>query len=200
MRKTFIILTILLLTCYGFGLWRDMETLHEQVIRLHVVGASDSEADQQVKLAVKDAINAELKVLLDHANTVDEAKSTISNNLQSLKAIGEQVLRDHGSYDTIEITLGQEAFPLREYDTFTLPSGVYSSLRIKIGRAEGKNWWCVVFPSLCLPAAGENLEDVAAGAGFTDTLCDTLTGAPEYEIRFFFLDWMGKLQNFWFET
>ena len=144
-------------------------------------------------------LNDELKMLLANVDTAEDAKIQILGHLADLKARGEQVLHDNGIQENIVISLEQETFPLREYDTFSLPSGVYTSLRVRIGEARGKNWWCVVFPSLCLPAAGENLEDVAASAGFSDSLCDTLTRREGYELRFFFLDWMGKLQNFFFE-
>ena len=199
MKKSIIITGILLATILGYGLLHDMDLLHDHIIRLHVVGASDSGEDQRIKLAVKDAINDELKMLLANVDTVEDAKIQILGHLADLKARGEQVLHDNGSEESITISLEQETFPLREYDTFSLPSGVYTSLRVRIGEAHGKNWWCVVFPSLCLPAAGENLEDVAASAGFSDSLCDTLTRREGYELRFFFLDWMGKLQNFFFE-
>ena len=199
MKKTIILAVAILVIVYGTGLLCDMEMLHENVIRLHVVGATDSEKDQTVKLAVKDAINETLNQLLVGVNSTEDAKAIILDQLSVLKACGEQVLRDNGFQEHIWISLEQEAFPVREYDTFSLPSGVYTSLRIRIGEAEGRNWWCVVFPSLCLPAVGENFDDVAAGAGFSDSLCDTLTGEPEYELRFFFLDWLGKLQNFFFE-
>ena len=87
---------------------------------------------------------------------------------------------------------------MRQYDTFALPSGVYESLRISIGEAQGKNWWCVVFPSLCMPAVGENFSDAAAGAGFDDGLTNTLQQKKGYEIRFFLLDWLGWLENLLF--
>lgn len=199
MRKILIFVMILMILCYGAGLVRDLESLHEGIIRLHVVGASDAEADQNVKLLVRDAVNAYLETELADVQTVEEANEVIRNDLPELKAVAEQVLREQGFSDTIQVSLEREAFPLREYDTFTLPSGVYRSLRIRIGEAEGRNWWCVVFPSLCLSAAGEDLRDTAAGAGFSDSLTNTLTGEEEYEIRFFLLDWLGQVQNLWFE-
>ena len=94
------------------------------------------------------------------------------------------------------MTLQKEVFDTRVYDTFTLPAGVYEALRITIGSGEGKNWWCVVFPTLCVPATSEGFEDVAAGAGFPESLTKSLEG--EYEIRFYLLDLLGKLEGYLF--
>ena len=93
------------------------------------------------------------------------------------------------------VTLGKEVFDTRYYDTFTLPAGVYEALRITIGEGQGKNWWCVVFPTLCVPATSDGFEDVAAGAGFPDALTSALEGESGYELRFFLLDLLGKWQS-----
>ncbi len=92
--------------------------------------------------------------------------------------------------------MAREAFPAREYDTFALPAGCYDALRITVGEGQGQNWWCVVFPRLCLPTVSEDFEVEAVGAGFSDTLTGALTG--EYEVRFFLLELLGRLENFLF--
>ena len=89
-----------------------------------------------------------------------------------------------------------EEFATRYYDTFTLPAGIYEALRITIGEGEGQNWWCVVFPTLCVGATVEEFEETAHCAGFSDGLTGALTGEDGYEVRFFFLDALGKLENF----
>jgi stage II sporulation protein R len=94
--------------------------------------------------------------------------------------------------------LCKEAFDKRVYDTFTLPAGIYNALLIVIGDGQGKNWWCVVFPSLCIPAASETFADTAAGAGFPETLNRALTGDNGYELRFAVLDVLGNLENILF--
>ena len=120
----------------------------------------------------------------------------LQQHIQDLTDTANQVLMTAGSDDRAEITLTQEAFPTRQYDTFSLPAGVYESLRIRIGEAEGKNWWCVVFPSLCFQAVGEDFTDTAVGAGFDEPLTGALSGEESYQVRFFFLDCLGWLQNF----
>ena len=181
-----------------FGLLQDKKTLGDSLIRLHVVAASDSEEDQQVKLQVRDAVIAYVEGALGHVMTLQEAKAWLQENLPGIQDAANQVLRKLGLAATAQVSLQQETFGQREYDTFSLPSGVYESLRITIGAGEGKNWWCVVFPSLCLPAAGESTEDIAAGAGFSEELTDTITKQEGYVLRFYFLDLLGRLENFFF--
>ena len=109
------------------------------------------------------------------------------------------MLQQVGSPQSANVTLKKETFGTRVYDTFSLPAGVYDSLRIVIGAGEGRNWWCVVFPGLCVPAASEGVEDVAVSAGFSEELGKTLTGEEPYEIRFLLLDWLGRVENFFFD-
>ena len=195
MRKIilFVVLTTILL--YVGGLCLDLYTLQTGLIRLHVVGASNSDADQSVKLQVKDAVNRYLAILLQDAENPQEARGILAQNLSQLAQIANETLMGEGFFETVEVSLTQEAFPLREYDRFTLPSGIYETLRIRIGAAEGRNWWCVVFPALCSAQSDQELESVSAGAGFSQELTDTLTG-EDYEIRFYFLDLLGQIQNF----
>ena len=198
MKKVFCWLMVAGMIIYGIGLLRDMEMLHRNMIRLHVVGASDEEKDQELKLQVKDAVNAFIRENMENPRSFDRAKEMLAGMLPQLHDLVRQVLAEHGSNDSVEITLEQEPFPRREYETFTLPAGVYESLRIRIGAAEGRNWWCVVFPSLCGPYAEEDLRETAVGAGFSEELCDTITGEEGLEIRFFLLDFFGQIQNLWF--
>ena len=114
--------------------------------------------------------------------------------LPKLTEVANQVLQQAGFDDTATVSLGVEEFPLRQYDTFSLPSGLYQALRIVIGEGEGHNWWCVVYPQLCIPATSEEFVETASMEGMSDSLSGSLTG--EYEIRFWILDQMGKLGNF----
>lgn len=173
------------------GLLGDSARLREDILRLHVVAASDSEEDQAVKLQVRDAVLATLEEGLADLTDIDQAIAYVQEMLPKLEQAANTVLEQAVFSDTVSVSLTQEEFPVREYDTFTLPSGVYESLRIVIGEGGGHNWWCVVFPRMCMSATSEEVAEVS---GFSDTLNDTLTG--EYEIRFWLLDQFGQLQNF----
>lgn len=199
MRKIlkFIGLTsIFLVLFYAGSLLSDKQTLRNDVIRLHVIADSDSEEDQSIKLTVRDAVIAYIQDDISILTDAQEAKKYLARRLSALEDVANETLHAHGSKDHAKVYLTREAFGIREYDTFSLPSGVYDSLRIEIGSAAGKNWWCVVFPSLCLPTTQEGFTDTAVAAGFDDALADTLSGSNGYELRFFFLDCIGKLENF----
>jgi stage II sporulation protein R len=133
---------------------------------------------------------------LEALPTAEEAKAWLEAHLQEIKAVADRILAENGFKETATVTVQKETFTTRKYDTFVMPAGVYDALRITVGEGQGQNWWCVVFPQLCLPAVSEGMEAEAAGAGFSDTLTGTLEG--EYEVRFFLLDWLGWLENFLF--
>ena len=185
-----------LLVClvYAGALILDRQKLQNELIRLHVVAASDSEEDQAIKLQVRDAVLESLQTGLEDATDIEAAKAYIESQLPKLEAVANQVLAAAGCGDVATVSLHVEEFAARVYDTFSLPAGLYDSLRITIGEGEGRNWWCVTFPTLCIPATTEGFEAVAAGAGFSDDLTGTLTG--EYEVRFYLLDLLGQLENF----
>lgn len=199
MKKTisFLVISILFVGLfYALSCYQDKMQLRNEIIRLHVVANSDSDADQSQKLRVRDAVNEYLMELLAESESAEDAQLVISCHLPDLEAVAKEVLAADGTDMTVRATLTEETFDVRNYDTFTLPSGVYSSLRIELGAGEGHNWWCVVFPSLCLPAAGETITDVAAGAGFSDSLSGGITG--KYQFRFFVLDLIGQAEKFFY--
>ena len=181
---------------YMGSLVRDKHQLSDKVLRLHVVANSDSQKDQTIKLRVRDAILDEAQQLTMGSIDKVQACEKIREGLKHLENVANEVLDELGIADRAKVTLTREEFGLRQYDTFSLPAGVYDSLRVTIGEGQGKNWWCVIFPSLCIPAASDTAADTAAGAGFSDSLTGAVTGDDGYEVRFFFLDVLGKLENF----
>ncbi len=200
MRKIVKLTSTLLLLTAAFWLGTvasDKEKLQEDLIRLHVVANSDSAEDQQVKLQVRDAITARLETVMAELPDMEAAKAYLQENLPELERVANDVLEAAGDGYHAVVTLAKEKFPTREYDTFTLPAGIYESLRVTIGSGEGQNWWCVVFPSLCVSATADGFEGTAVSAGFSDRLAGTLTGKPEYRFRFFVLDCFGWVEN-WF--
>ncbi len=178
------------------GLLADSRRLHDELLRLHVVGASDSVEDQNVKLLVRDAVLASLEEGLSDLTDPEEAVAYVQTMLPRIRQAANDTLAAAGFSETVAVSLTEEAFPTRDYDTFSLPAGVYQALRVVIGAGEGQNWWCVVFPQLCLEAAGEEDRAVAN----MDELPDSLEGAieGEYEIRFWLLDKLGQVKNFLF--
>ena len=181
-----------------FMLVTDRQTLKRELIRLHVVAASDSPEDQAVKLQVRDAILENLQEGLSQVTDVSAAISYVESHLPAIEETANRVLELAGVPDNVRVSLDLESFPKRIYDTFSLPSGIYQSLRVMIGDGEGQNWWCVIFPELCLPETEEAFSKQAEESGLGDTLTQTLQEKDGYCIRFFFLDLIGKVENLLF--
>ena len=193
--KLVVLLLAVLGVFYAGTLMKDRNVLHDQLIRLHVVADSDDPQAQEVKLQVRDAVLEKVDTIVNKASSKEEVAQLLQQNLSELEETANSVLEKAKQIPDAVVSLKEETFPTRHYDTFSLPAGVYDSLKVTIGRGEGKNWWCVVFPQLCIPAASQDVEDVAVGAGFSDQLSKTLTTKDGYEIRFWLLDCMGKVQN-----
>ena len=174
-----------------WGIVTDSGDLRENLLRLQVVGASNSQEDQAVKLQVRDAVLGSLEEGLRDMTDPQEAWDYVSRMLPQVEAAANRALAAAGFSETVQVSLTEEAFPTREYDTFSLPAGVYKALRVVIGEGEGKNWWCVVFPQLC-GAEGEFVE-TASTAGLDPELARSLEG--EYELRFWVLEKLGELKN-----
>lgn len=174
----------------------DRQRLNEELIRLHVVANSDRVEDQELKLLVRDAIITSLRQALADVRDTEQAKEYLQENLPKLQELANKTLDAAGSAQQAVVTLCREGFPTRQYNTFSMPAGIYEALRVTIGDGAGKNWWCVVFPSLCVPQTSQGFSDTAAGAGFPDALSGALTGEEPYQIRFYLLDKLGELEKF----
>ena len=178
------------------GIVSNKQTLREELIRLHVVAASDTQEDQKLKLLVRDAVVSSLQENMRHVTDTEQARAYLQENLPEIEIFANRVLRDAGVRDTATVSLQREAFDTRYYDTFTLPAGVYEALRITIGEGKGHNWWCVVFPAMCVGATVSEFKETAQCAGLPDSLTETLAGTETYETRFLILDTLGRLENF----
>lgn len=184
---------------WGWSIVNDRQKLNEELIRLHVVAASDSEEDQAIKLRIRDAVVESLSDAMADITDIAQARAYLEENLPKIRQAANDTLKALGCDEEVTVTLEKEVFDTRYYDTFTLPAGVYEALRVTIGEGEGQNWWCVAFPTLCIPAASEGFEDVAAGAGFSESLTAALEGENGYEVRFFLLDALGKLEGYFYK-
>lgn len=138
---------------WGACTLQRQDALEQKVIRLHVIANSDSEADQALKLRVRDRVLVLTEDILRQSGDMEEARQRLAEALPRLQQTAAEEIAAQGSRYTVSARLEETEFPTREYDGFALPSGEYLALRVVIGEGAGKNWWCVVFPSLCLPAA-----------------------------------------------
>ena len=165
--------------------------VYGSVLRLHVLANSDSEEDQALKLKVRDAVLEAATPLLVDCTTREEASAVVEANLDMLTVVAQQTIAAAGREDPVEITLSREVYPTRAYEGFCFPSGAYLSLRVMIGKAEGQNWWCVLFPPMCLGAAtGQSPEDACISVGLTGEQYRVITETdhPTYQARFRILE------------
>ena len=171
----------------------QQQRMSEKIIRLHVVANSDSSADQAIKLHVRDAVLAAARQALQDA---DDPQQAIAQALPALEAAANAALAAQGSRETARVSFRRELFPTRDYDTFSLPSGVYRSLRVTIGAGGGHNWWCVIFPSLCVPATADGFVQAAEAGGFTRAEIGLMTQADEgYVLKFRSLELLQALKK-----
>ena len=163
--------------------------IYDSVVRLHVLANSDSEEDQALKLKVRDSVLELTGTLLENSTSSDEAEKILAENLEEIKAKASATIEAEGFDYSVEIVLGNEDYPTRDYGELCFPSGKYTSLRILIGDAEGQNWWCVLFPPLCMSAATKERED-AIQVGFTGEEYKIITDTDkgEYKLRFKILE------------
>lgn len=162
--------------------------VYDSVVRLHVLANSDNEQDQELKLKVRDAVLEGTSELFSSCKTKEEAERKITDNIDLIKDIAQEVIRKNGYDYSVQVLVGQEDYPTRTYGSFCFPSGEYTSLQIMIGDAEGQNWWCVLFPPLCLNAASDS--DVSVEVGLTGGQYNiiTQTDRPKYKARFKILE------------
>ena len=170
------------------------EKIYSDMIRLHVIAASDSEKDQTVKLQVRDAVLAVVECLMENVESQEEAAAVIEGAKDEICAAAKAVLVREGFDYPVSVDLGLENYPERVYEGFTLPAGQYTSLRVILDGGEGQNWWCVLYPPLCTNAAQER-EKVFITAGFTDEQYKTITetGEVKYKVKFKILEVLSAL-------
>lgn len=151
--KAFVCGFVLAALCSFFPFAAACGQLPRDVVRLHVVANSNGAEDQAVKLLVRDAVLEEAARWYQGAGSMEEASSQLCTHLQSIAGAARQVLGEQGVGYSATAQMTEMYFPTRDYGDFRLPAGRYRTLRVTLGEGAGKNWWCVVFPSLCLPAA-----------------------------------------------
>lgn len=149
----------------------------DKLIRFHVLANSDSEEDQQLKLKVRDAVIDYLQPKLRNSKSINESEKIIINEEDNLINICEDVIQANGYDYGVDIELGYSKFPTKQYSSVVLPAGEYKALRIFIGKGQGKNWWCVMFPPLCFVDKQNNVIDKETDAKLREVLTE-----EEYEL------------------
>lgn len=159
------------------SLSEEME-IYEKTLRLHIPANSDSVSDQEVKLLVRNAVIDYLEEPLSDCRTKDEAVTKVQLLTDNISFEANKVLQENGKPYTASVSVVTEYYPERSYEGISLPSGSYTSLKIELGEANGQNWWCVLFPQVCVSAAKP--EEALASVGFTPDQIRVLTDHDDY--------------------
>jgi len=189
-----VLITIIYSCTYGvMGFNNSCEKIRCSMLRLHVIANSDSDEDQSLKLLVRDAVLEAGADIFDGSVNVENAKSKLTPRIDELEAVAENTVKENGFDYDVSITVGEEYFNTRTYGNITLPAGRYTAVRVIIGSGEGHNWWCVMFPPMCLPAAqGETSID----AYLENDEVKLVESDPRYEPRFKVVEIYEKLRNY----
>ncbi|MGN0523711.1 MAG: stage II sporulation protein R [Eubacterium sp.] len=165
------------------------ESISQKVFRLHILANSDSEQDQQLKLRVRDKMLDSSVDLYSQCNSVEDAVNVSKNEIAVFKETARKVIAYYGYDYDVRAYVTKEYFETREYDGFTLPAGVYDCLKIEIGEGKGHNWWCVMYPSVCLSGCTDD---------FDSTLTDEekkLIEADDYVVKFKIVEIYEKFKS-----
>ena len=173
--------------CAGAWAQGRQNSISAHLVRLHVVAVSDDEYEQALKLRVRDAVLEYISPALEGADDAEAAKAIIGEQLEGVA----QAARSAAEGREVTVSLRRESFPTRQYEGFTLPAGEYDSLRVILGEGQGHNWWCIVFPPVCVSAAeADRLQEVMAPEDLK-----IITEDEGYELKFKIVELWGELKN-----
>ncbi len=170
-----------------FGGCRDIES---RLLRFHIIANSDSREDQQLKMLVRDGVTEYTDQLFRQCASKEQAERITADNLDNINSKAQQIVYSRGYDYKTEACLTKMHFDTRVYDDFTLPAGEYDALRITIGRGEGHNWWCVLYPGICVSSAEKNI-----GSALSDGETDMVTNSDRYVIRFRLVEWFEDIRS-----
>lgn len=167
------------------------DDLRTNVLRLHIIANSDSAEDQAIKLKIRDKLLNESQNIFDEAENIEDALLVAQSKTDEIEKIANEVLRENNYEYQATASVGDSFFETREYDDFTLPAGTYKSLIINLGDAKGKNWWCVIFPEVCIPAASKGTLNDSA----TDESAKIAYSPNRYKLKFWTVELYEDLKN-----
>lgn len=200
MKKTDVILFTGLIGSIIFsnfaGFEKKIDNIEHEVLRMHILANSDAEYDQNLKLKVRDRLLENSDVIFGGCESLEEMKVKANENLSEINDIVLEVIHENGYNYTAQTQLVNMEFDTREYGDITMPSGKYDALRVTIGEAEGHNWWCVMYPPLCIPAAEKVESDEKTAEDYFDAEeLDIMKNPEKYEVRFKCVEMFKELKS-----
>ncbi len=189
MKKTVTFSIILLIAAlFAAAIPTDAEAMiYDDTVRLHILANSDSDEDQALKITLRDAILEKYSAALLRAQSTEDAERIIGELLPEIESYGKEVIAKLDYDYSVTASIGKEWYDTRVYDDFTLPCGVYTSLKITIGEGGGKNWWCVMYPPLCTELASESAPADDGMADYSKSEIRLIQGG-KYNVKFKLLE------------
>ena len=184
-------LTCMIILC--FTAEKEAKAVSEGVLRFHIVAASDSAEDQALKLMVRDGIAELTDRLFASAANKEQAIAIARANRDNIISAAESILREQGCDDAVDMEIKKLDFPTKSYENITFPAGEYDAIHMTIGEGKGENFWCVMFPALCVGSVTEDNEELLSGVLGEGEM--ELVTRP-YTLKFKAAEWLGKLKKF----
>ena len=188
-----VFMTLIICIVATISFENDCKGIREEVLRLHVIANSDEDYDQELKLKVRDALLQSGESIFSGSEDIISAESKIADKQDILRYTAEETIYNLGFDYDVKIELARSYFPTKTYGELTLPAGYYKAVRVIIGQGKGKNWWCIMFPPLCLPAATDS-EDIISDF-LSEEEMQIVTSDPKYEVRFWLVEKYYELKN-----
>ena len=195
------LLFIFIVVCANSYVSAVSSNISSSVFRLHVIANSDSSNDQSLKLIVRDKVLDYMNSLVDtNVSSKEEIMRIVSENLENFRSIAQDTVYENGYDYNVNIEIGNFAFPTKAYGDIALPSGYYDALRVSIGEAKGKNWWCVMFPPLCFVDVSSGVVPEDSKETLEESLSDEeyelISGSStEFEVKFKFVEFFENFKN-----
>ena len=189
--SVFITLIICIIATVSFE--NDCKGIREDILRLHVIANSDEDYDQELKLKVRDALLISGEKVFSGSEDIISAENSITDQKDILLYSAEETIKNLGFDYDVKIEIARSYFPTKTYGELTLPAGYYKALRVIIGEGKGKNWWCIMFPPLCLPAATDNKEVIRDF--LSDKEMKIVSSDPKVEVRFWLVEKYYQVKN-----
>ena len=195
------LLSIFIIVCANSYVSAVSSNISSSVFRLHVIANSDSSEDQNLKYIVRDRILDYMNSLVDtKISSKEEIMRIVSENLENFRSIAQNTVYENGYDYNVNIEIGNFAFPTKAYGDIALPSGYYDALRVSIGEAKGKNWWCVMFPPLCFVDVSTGVVPEDSKETLEESLSDEeyelISGSStEFEVKFKFVEFFENFKN-----
>lgn len=176
------------LSCLDFEFTGN--NIRNSIFRLHILANSDSEYDQNLKIKVRDRLIKEGFEIFGESKNLYQTITLANENLNLFEKIAEDELLKNDCKLNVQAKVEKSRFNIRTYGDTTLPAGEYYALQIKIGKATGHNWWCVMYPSLCLPASGQKIEDV-----LDENDSEIVKNKDKYIVKFKVCEWLEDIKS-----